>query len=38
VAPLTVTVEGLDTHRRELTAYCYRMLGTGAEAEAQETG
>src|SRR5215218_3549276 len=23
----------LDTHRRELTAYCYRMLGSGFEAE-----
>jgi RNA polymerase sigma-70 factor (ECF subfamily) len=23
----------LDSHRRELTAYCYRMLGSGSEAE-----
>jgi RNA polymerase sigma-70 factor (ECF subfamily) len=32
-------VEELDAHRRELTGYCYRMLGSGAEAEdaVQET-
>jgi len=25
--------DGLEQHRRELTGYCYRMLGSGAEAE-----
>jgi RNA polymerase sigma-70 factor (ECF subfamily) len=23
----------LEAHRRELTGYCYRMLGSGADAE-----
>ena len=23
----------MDLHRRELTGYCYRMLGAGSEAE-----
>jgi RNA polymerase sigma-70 factor (ECF subfamily) len=32
-------VEQLEQHRRELTGFCYRMLGSGAEAEdaVQET-
>jgi len=41
VAATTVyDIEGeLETHRRELTGYCYRMLGSGSEAEdaVQET-
>lgn len=33
-----VSIDVLERHRRELTGYCYRMLGAGAEAEdaAQE--
>ena len=34
-----LSAEQLDRHRRALTGYCYRMLGSGAEAEdaVQET-
>ncbi len=34
-----LTAEQLDQHRRELTGFCYRMLGSGSEADdaVQET-